>query len=1199
MFLLTDDETRPLLVVSASDLTRASECEFGFSRSLDAKLGRVEAVVDEPDAMLQRAAALGTQHEDRVLERYRASGRVIEIARPERLDRAGLAQRATETASAFAAAPDTLFQATFFDEAHAVVAEGTPDQLSVGFLGFADFIVRARSEGGAPDAPARWRVQDTKLSRRAKVTALLQLAAYAQQLRRLGLAVADEVDLILGDGGVSIHRLADIAPVHRHREARLLALIERRRRATGATPWRDADLAHCGDCAWCRAEITAHDDVWQVAGLRGGQWSRLAAAGITTLPGLADSVGPVDGIGGAALEGLRAQARLQHAAVIGAPPPVEWTNPDALRVLPEASPGDIFFDFEGDPLYREAGPSVGGAAGGSGAGVGGDRWGLDYLFGLVDVEGRFTAFWAHDLAEERRALRGFLDDLARRRAAHPQMHVYHYAPYERTHLLSLAARHGEGEDEVDQLLREGVLVDLYPIVRAAMRLGSSSYSIKKLEPLYLPEARAGAAVADGAASVDQYARAIAARDDGDETGFRPLLAEIAAYNRIDCESTRALRDWLVDRAGEHGVPTGSAALDGIDPPQPRELEPSPLRESLLRLAGTAGEPDRTDDERAWAFAAAAIDYHRREHKSFWWDHFARLSAPVADFADTRDVLSVTSGEQLTMVWYRDTPRQSLRRHVRLRGSWAPGSRPSLSSQAGPFALYDLPGPFAAPGADPLARPARSVRIIAIHDDGVTIEETLPKGVDPYDDIPVALTPASPPSPGQQKPAIEEWGRELAEAAPEWPVDPVGDLLRRIPPRTRSGALAPVTVDAQGEPDRVSAVVASLLDLDRSYLAVQGPPGTGKTYLGSRVIARLVAEHGWRIGVVAQGHSTVEHVLSAVVDAGLPPARVGKCPREGEAEETRAYSVVPRGTLGSWIGEQPAGFVVGGTAWDLADPKRVGRRSLDLLVVDEAGQFSLAATIASAMSARALLLLGDPQQLPQVSQGTHPEPVDGSALGFLSAGHDVLPAELGYFLAESRRMHPAVSDVVSTLSYEGALHAHPSAALRSLDGVEPGVHAVPVEHHGNAVDSPEEAARVVEIVRGLLGTAWRPSADAVPDALRDSDVIVVTPFNAQQQLVREHLDAAGLTGTRVGTVDKFQGQEAVVAIVSLCASSAAEVPRGMDFLLNRNRLNVAISRAQWAAFVVHSPALVDYLPRSAEGVAELSAFLRIVQPEPGA
>ena len=931
MFFLIDDAidndadvagSPPMLVVSASDVTRASECEFGFSRAFDAQLGRIAAVVEDPDAMLARAARLGTEHEARVLERYRAVGHVIEIERPRRHDRAGLSERAAETRAAFAAQPDTLFQATFFDERHGTVTSGDTTELRLGFLGFADFIVR-ESDGER----WRWRVQDTKLSRRAKVAALLQLAAYVQQVQRLGLEVSDRVELILGDGSVSIHRVTDIAPVHRHRQARLHALIARVWLRSDPTSWRDADLSHCGDCAWCQAEIEAHDDVWQVAGLRGGQWSRLAAAGITTLAELAQSAGPVTGIGGSTLDALRLQARLQRAAIPGSPPPVQWVRPDVLRALPAPNRGDIFFDFEGDPLYRE---------GADAHGVG-DRFGLDYLFGLVDDDGEFSAFWAHDHAEERRALRGFLDDLARRRAEHSDLHVYHYAAYERSHLVSLAARHGEGEEEVDQLLREGVLVDLYPIVRGAMRLGSASYSIKMLEPLYLPGAREGAAVADGASSVDQYAQAILARDQGETSRFAQLLAEIADYNRIDCASTRALRDWLLQAAHDRGIPTGQAALDGLEPP-PRAPEASPLRESLLRLAGAGEGGDRSDDERAWAFAAAAIDYHRREHKSFWWDHFARLSAPIDDFADTRDVLAIASGEQTTLVWFRETTRQSLRRHVRVRGSWAPGSRPAVSDRPGPFALYDRPGPFPVSSANPLARGSRAVRIIAVHDDGVTIEETLPKGVDPYGDIPVALTPAAPPSPGQQKPAIEEWGHELAATAPAWPEDAVGDLLRRIPPRTRRGALTPVELNEHGEPDRVEAVVASLLDLDHSYLAVQGPPGTGKTYLGSRVIARLVAEHGWRIGVVAQGHSTVEHVLAAVVDAGLPSGQVGKCPREGEGEAPRTYSVVPRGTLADWIGQQSGGFVVGGTAWDLSDPNRVARRSLDLLVVDEAGQF---------------------------------------------------------------------------------------------------------------------------------------------------------------------------------------------------------------------------------------------------------------------
>jgi uncharacterized protein len=393
------------------------------------------------------------------------------------------------------------------------------------------------------------------------------------------------------------------------------------------------------------------------------------------------------------------------------------------------------------------------------------------------------------------------------------------------------------------------------------------------------------------------------------------------------------------------------------------------------------------------------------------------------------------------------------------------------------------------------------------------------------------------------------------------------------------------------------VVASLLDLDDSYLAVQGPPGTGKTYLGAHVIAELVTRHRWKIGVVGQSHAVVENLLSAVVRAGLPAALVGKVLKD--ADSSVAFTALPKdGQLMFALDNRDTGYVIGGTAWDFSNPARVPRRSLDLLVIDEAGQFSLASTIASSVSASNLLLLGDPQQLPQVSQGLHPEPVDGSALGWVSDGHDVLPPSLGYFLPASRRMHPAVTSPVSELSYEGELHSHPDAEKRSLLGVEPGLHVVPVAHDGNSVESAEEAGRVVELVRGVIGLQWSdPSKGRDKTPLGQADVIVVSPYNAQVSRVRGALEAAGFGGVRVGTVDRFQGQEAVIAIVTLAASSSADVPRGMSFLLMRNRLNVAISRAKWAAYLLYSPALVDYLPVTPAGVSELSAFITLVE-EPG-
>lgn len=1192
MFLLDG-----VIVTSASDLTEASKCEFAFLRSVDVKLGRIEKTDEIEDPMYVRSSRLGDEHEHHILERYRErfGAGVAEIERPEKLDADSLASAVAATADAFARSSEVVFQATFFDGS---------------FVGFADFIVRR------PDG--HYRVQDSKLARSARVTALLQLAAYAGQLRRIGVEVDDTVELLLGDGSVSEHRVSEIEPVYRKRRARLLWIIEQHLAEEGPVAWGDPRFTVCGRCDACDAEIQATRDVLLVAGMRVTQRARLFEAGVFTIDQLAASTGPIDGIPEGTLDGLREQARLQRDAVEGEPPPIRVFNAPVLAVLPHPDPGDIFFDFEGDPLYTEGA---------------GERWNLDYLFGLVDQNAEFTAFWAHDFAAERLALEAFLSFVRERRQRHPNLHIYHYAAYEQTHLLALAARHGVGEEEVDGLLRDNVMVDLYPLVRKSVRVGSRSYSIKKLEPLYMGHELRESDVTNGADSITQYANARDLIAVGRDDEAQPILDAIGDYNRYDCVSTLRLRDWLIARAEENGVPIGQAPADELEVAP----EESPLRAGLLAYAGDPLDPHRTPDREAMALAAAAIDFHRREQKSFWQSHFSRLIQPVEEWADTRDVLVVETATVLRD-WYQDDGQRVERRELLLSGRWGPGSAIRVSERTGPFLLYEYPGPFRQLRSQPGARAVKSVAVVGATDDGaVIVRETLQRDVLPYDDLPSALTPAGPPDARRLAEAIREWGSDLLEArragdarggepaaavhaaavletaAPAaarsatathtavadatgpdgWPRDAMVDLLRRTPPRTRSGRLAP---EGHGDGSgRIDAVIASLTDLDRSYLAVQGPPGTGKSYLGAHVIAGLVRRHGWRVGVVAQSHAVVENLLDRVVAAGLDARLVAKVPGAESGQQAHVFTPLePDGHLLFALDNEATGYVVGGTAWDFANAARIPRDSLDLLVIDEAGQFSLASTIAAGVAARNLLLLGDPQQLPQVSQGRHPEPVDGSALGWVSDGHDVLPPEFGYFLAESRRMHPELARAVSRLSYEGKLRAHPEAATRTLEGIAAGLHPVPVEHVGNSTESPEEAAVVVALVLDALGRPWTdPSAGRLRDPLGEVDVIVVTPYNAQLAAVRAALDDAGLERVRVGTVDKFQGQEAAVAIVSLAASSSADVPRGMSFLLMKNRLNVAVSRAKWAAYLVHSPELTEYLPNTPTGLTELSAFIRLV------
>ena len=431
-----------------------------------------------------------------------------------------------------------------------------------------------------------------------------------------------------------------------------------------------------------------------------------------------------------------------------------------------------------------------------------------------------------------------------------------------------------------------------------------------------------------------------------------------------------------------------------------------------------------------------------------------------------------------------------------------------------------------------------------------------------------------------------------------------DLLFRRAPRLKKGASnaknaenLPREVDFPGSAlPTVDAVHAAVRALDHSYVAVQGPPGAGKTFLASHVIARLVAE-GAKVGVVAQSHAVIENLMVAC------------CARDGfdvsRAVRLRGKSVTPDAPWSEVSDSElvelisgAGGLLFGGTVWDYVSERRVPAGSLDVLVVDEAGQFSLTNTVAAARAARSVLLLGDPQQLPQVSTGVHPYPVDVSALGWLSDGAAALDPRFGYFLGESWRMDSALCERVSWLSYDGALASAAAAAGRALQGVAPGVVSYPVEHAGCSVRSVQEAQAVVDCVRELLGREWVPAAGAEPRPLEAEDCIVVAAYNAQVDCVREALIAAGLAdssgaGVRVGTVDKFQGQEAAVVLVSL-ASSRVDSGRGAGFVLSPNRLNVAVSRGQWQAVLVHSPWVARSVPQDVEEVLALSGFAGLVE-----
>ncbi|MFC0432414.1 TM0106 family RecB-like putative nuclease [Kutzneria buriramensis] len=1103
-----------------TDLADLLECEHRSVLDQALSAGLPGAPRPDPGGD-QLAVKHGQAHELAVLERLRSERGVVEIGGDDPV---------AATLAALEAGAPVIYQAVFRDG---------------DLTGRADFLIA--------DADGRYEAYDTKLARHARPAAVLQLTAYADALRRTGFPTGPHMHLLLGDGSDVALRVDDFVPLL----DRLRAKLSVREPALPPRLWDDARPA-CATCKFlsnCESGREADRDLSLVAGMRADQRRKLVEAGLGTIDALA-SAAPEDrprDLSATTYTALRAQAAIQVRQDATGKISYEVVDGTELAKLPAGSPGDVFFDMEGDPFAL--------------AGTG-----LEYLFGSITTDG-FTPFWAHSRAQEKKAFADFVDFASARLAEHPGAHVYHYAPYEVTALKRLAAVHGTREEAVDDLLRGGKLIDLYAVVRKALRVSQRSYSIKYLEPLYMPSARDGD-VKTAVSSIEAYEEYLTLKQLDDPRAGE-VLRGISDYNEYDCVSTRELFQFLHRVRVEAGIETAEGSIEDDLVTQTEDLVAAERRaERAARLAALvdpllADLPDNpldaTDDEKARALLAAAVGYHRRETNPAWWEFFRQVAAPLSDLeVDTTCAVpvSVRAGD-----WQPPAGRSKLAKRV-------------LTLRCDP----DRPHPYAT-GDQVRLRYGDSTRDALVS--AATAEElTLVESAKPDETDnarPGAVLPGAPVRPQPKDEAVADLAQLAVDALPALPQHPGVDLLRRTPPRLRGGRPLP----DHGE-DLVRTVIETVDLLDGSTLAVQGPPGAGKTYLAGKLIAHLVGS-GRTVAVTSTSHKAVENVLRAAKSTA-PTLPAAKRPKKAAEKDVPWEQPKDNPGLARWRAEHTDGHLVGGTAWTFANAA-MRAEPFDVLVIDEAGQFALADALAVSMCARNLVLLGDPQQLPQVVQGTHPAGAEASALGHLIGDNDVIPPSLGYFLDQSRRMHPAVCEPVSRLSYAGLLHAHPSAAERGIDGIDSGLYLASVDHRGNTTRSVEEAAAVVDIVRSLHGRKWTDGDGVRP--LGDEDILVVAPYNLQARVVTRELERAGFPGVRVGTVDRFQGQEAPAVITTMTSSSAVDLPRGLDFLLSRNRLNVALSRAQAVAVLVCSPKLVEADIRTVDQMRLVSGMIGLM------
>lgn len=1106
-------------VYSPSDLVAHLACEHLTQLKRLSALGEIDrtAEVGEEVQLIQR---LGDEHELRYLEMLRAEGRsIVEIA--DTTGHRDLPLRHSETIEAMRSGADVIFQATFFD--------GT-------WRGHADFLIR--TEVFEADA-GMWHYEpfDTKLARTAKVSALVQLADYAHHLTATQGSAPKRVHIVLGDNEIASFDTHLLEGYHRRARERLLAAMESQP-ITYPEP-----VDHCAVCRWsprCDAQRRADDHLSLVARVGRPQIKSLRSVGIETGAELAAASGDQKPptMQDSTWDRIRAQARIQHR---NEEPAFELIDPDlhpqgGFHLLPEPSPGDLFFDLEGDP-HR-----------------GHNSAGLEYLWGYSDANDEFTAVWAHDEVEERAAFERAVDHFTDAFERDPGMHVYHYAPYETSVLKRLASRYASRVDAVDHLLRNQVFVDLYAVARSAVRIAAERLSIKDLEAFYRD--KRDTEVQSGMESVVQYEAWIESSPDR-ESRNDTILDNLHDYNRDDCISTRQLRDWLeVQRS------SAIAAGATIDRPTvvnvtlPDQTAQRRTRAAQLREALTADhQPDDPASHARWLLGNL-VEFHEREQKPQWWKHFAQQTmSPEELWADSEAVAGLhdhrivgPEARSLIHEFSFDPEQPHKLKAKKAMADYTPAD--GRHAQVNVHAVDAVEGTLQIKRGQTVDRPLPTHLISPQPMTTSTLEDALLAVGDAW-------------LAGDHKPVIR-------------------DLLLRKPPRLRHGF-------ELREPDEsaADAVVRAARALDNSCLAVQGPPGTGKTYTGAHMIRALV-DDGLTVGVVSTSHRVVEYMLKSVVDDGRWGVRVLKV--GGDPAETPAGVDQFEAADGATAFLDGDYDVVGGTAWFFARPELVD--AFDVLVVDEAGQFSLANTVVAARATSSLVLLGDPQQLDQPMQGSHPDGVAVSALAHYLGGDKTIDPELGIFLDGTRRMPAPVCSFVSDNFYEGRLRVAPEAVLRSINGVPSGTYWVPCDHANNKARSFEEAGEVARLALDLIGRTFIEGG--TPRVLTADDVMVITPFNAQVGAIRGELGKVGLEDVQVGTVDLFQGRQAPAVIYSMASSSGDLAPRGIGFLFNANRFNVAISRAQVAAFVVANSALLDTNAKRAEQVPLVGALCNFVR-----
>lgn len=1005
--------------------------------------------------------------------------------------------------------------------------------------GWADFLIKVAT----PSALGNWSYQviDTKLSTQTRAGTILQISLYSEIIEEIQGLLPEYMHVRTPESELS-YRVNDYVSYLRLIKKRLdnaiIAPI-----ATYPEP-----CSHCDICNWwqhCNGIRREDDHLSFIAGMGTSQIKEVKQHGITTLQAMSEIPLPIPfkPTKGSkeTFTKLREQARVQNETRTAQKPLyelLELIENTGFYNLPEPSDGDIYLDFEGDPLVEPSG--------------------LEYLFGWV-FQKEYHCIWVSNLEEEKAALEQFIDFVFDKRKEFAGLHIYHYAPYETIALKRMMGKYAVKENEIDILLRTKSFVDLHRVLKQSIRAGVERYSLKDLEVYH------GFVREMDLRTLSKFKAdfEFLLESKKFELITEEMKAIIQLYNQDDCYSTLNLHLWLekerellisngklIERPIENTaeVPDSvNAHLERITPIYDALMQDIPLDVN-----------ERNKEQQARFILANMLDWYRREQKSFWWEYFRILELETDELLDEKTALTY-----LQFTGTRINDKKSFIDYytfISQENEIRSGNKVKLGNEKTLAEVIEID----------------EINNIVKLRKGPSIKDIHPHTIIKFEQF-------STKDKEENLIRFAEWtvANGFENELPNYKV--TRDLLLNELPKLTQPLIDTV--------DLLEKSIDWATKLDSSYLPIQGPPGAGKSFTGSHMIFDLIKK-GKRIGITALSHKVIINLLEKVKQLADKESFDLRIIYKGSSTENEDYPWTMAKKVDDISDHIQKYHLIAGTSFMWCSEKL--NDSLDYLFIDEAGQFALIDTLVVSHASKNIVLLGDHQQLKQPIKGVHPEGTEVSALEHLLEGRKTIPVEKGIFLASTWRMHPDICFFDSEMFYESRLHTIGGLENQRIEGntqfIGSGLYYKAVQHEGNTNLSIEEINEIQKIVQELTkGDVFWYDEKNIKKVLMANDIKIITPYNSNVFEMQKQIP-----NVAIGTVDKFQGQEAPVVIYSLASSSPEDAPRGMEFLYSPNRLNVAVSRARAMFIMVGNPRLFEPDCKSPEQIKLANPFCRFIE-----